>query len=56
MSDKDRNPKQQPGDRGKPDHDHMADPAIHDGAAQQPGGPEPENEHRQGHRSQPNSI
>jgi hypothetical protein len=41
---------------GKQKHDHMANPEIHDGAAQQPGGPEPGSDPRQGHRSQKNSI
>jgi hypothetical protein len=36
--------------------EQMADPRIHDGAAQAPGGPEPGDDARQGHRSQKNSI
>jgi hypothetical protein len=57
MTDKPRKPSQPPSrEHGKPDHDQMADPTVHDGAAQQPGGPEPDNDRRQGHRSQTNSI
>ena len=40
----------------RPPHDEMADPEVHDGMAQQPGGPEPGDDPRQGHRSQTNSI
>jgi hypothetical protein len=43
-------------DRQAAPSDQMADPRIHDGAAQAPGGPEPGDDPRQGHRSQKNSI
>jgi hypothetical protein len=40
----------------QPPSEQMADPRIHDGAAQAPGGPEPGDDPRQGYRSQKNSI
>lgn len=57
MNDKQpRTPSEQPSAGGKGEHDHMADPAIHDGAAQQPGAPEPPKDRRQGHRQQKDSL